>query len=243
MFKRGVVFSNYVRDMADNLITCIEFLGLPGSGKSFFSHIVAEKLREGGLDIIEPSWTLDNSCDKYSRVIRKSIMALCYTITHYNKANKLKKIIRNCGYRGSEAQRFKRNILYKAYLFSKKQKSVLMFDEGMSQMAVSLSANGMRFAREIYDEMDHILELSTRTLCIRIDCDINDALINMSKRVSNDSRVEKLSDLESKQKMLLRFKQELESIETAKLHSVRFSYVADTVISTIIEFIKKSIIQ
>lgn len=227
--------------MADNLTTCIEFLGLPGSGKSFFSHKVAEKLRGGGLDIIEPSWILDNSYGKYSRVIQKSIMAFCYSISHRNTAKKLKKIIRECGYRGSEAQSFKRNILYKAYLLSKKQKSILIFDEGMAQMAVSLSANGVRFAREIYDEMDHILELSSRTLSIRIDCDINKALTNMNKRVSNDSRVEKLPDSESKQIMLLRFKQECESMEVAELQVVQFSYDTDAIISSIIEFIKQSI--
>lgn len=225
--------------MADNLITCIEFLGLPGSGKSFFSHKVAEKLREGGLDIIEPSWTLDNSCGKYSRAIRKSIMALCYTISHCNKSKKLKKIIKECGYRGSEAQSFKRNILYKAYLLSKNQKSILIFDEGIAQMAISLSVNGSRSAMEIYNETDHLMVLPTKKIIIRIDCNIDDALINMNKRETNDSRVEKLADIESKRAMLMQFKHGCDSIESPRLLNVAFSNDTPTVVTSIVEYIKK----
>ena len=37
----------------------VEFVGMPGSGKSTIAHAVAELLRAGGHEVSEPTWTID----------------------------------------------------------------------------------------------------------------------------------------------------------------------------------------
>ena len=226
--------------MADHL-TYIEFLGLPGSGKSFFSHKVAEALREEGYRIKEPSWELDHVTGKYSRAFKKTMMALRYSIKFHRRARGVNKLIDFSGYKGKEKKRFYRNILYKAYLLSKPNKAVLMFDEGLAQMAVSLSMNGLRPAKDIYDELSSILQLNVMPLCIKIDCDIDKALQNMELRDVHDSRVEKISSLEERIEMLSLIKKECDSLGIPGLVGIPFSLETDAVVARISCHIKASI--
>lgn len=217
-------------------------MGLPGCGKSFFSHKVADELRKGGLEIVEPSWFLDNCCGKYSRVLRKAAMALCYRLRHGTKTSQIKAIIKECGYSGSDARSFMRNLLYKAYLLTKRRSAFIMFDEGIAQMAVSLSIGGNCTSKVIYEKINHVLHCSQQSLCIKIDCGIEEALLNMNKRPTNDSRVEKLSDEESKRTMLCRFKQECESLKTWNQFTVPYSNDTDRVVLSIKDYLYNSLI-
>ena len=76
--------------MADNLIPYVEFWGLPGSGKSYYSHKVADKLRKEGYKIKEPSWMLDHTYGKYHRAIKKFCMACFFTLCHRREAKGIK---------------------------------------------------------------------------------------------------------------------------------------------------------
>ena len=143
--------------MADHLIPYVEFVGLPGSGKSYYSHKVAEKLRGEGYMIAEPSWELDHTYGKYSRAIKKLMMAWLFMLCHHREANGIKDVIRNCGLSKAEVNRFQRNILYKAYLLSKKNESILFFDEGLAQMAVSLSVSTTLLILAIMGEVADII--------------------------------------------------------------------------------------
>ena len=224
--------------MADHLIPYVEFLGLPGSGKSYYSHKVAEKLRGEGYKIAEPSWELDHTCGKYSRAIKKMMMARLFTLCHRRESKGIKDVIRNCGLSKAEANRFQRNVLYKAYLLSKKNESVLFFDEGLAQMAVSLSVSTNKTAGRIYDEIASVLSLEKMFFLIRIDCSFETALLNMNQRNSHDSYVERLTDMEEKKEYLRRYKTECESIIQKNALAVPYSQNDLMVVTTIAEFIK-----
>ena len=227
--------------MANHLIPYVEFLGLPGCGKSFFSHKVAEKLRGEGYKIAEPSWELDHSCGKYSRAIKKMMMAWLFTLCHHQEAKGIKEVIRSCRLSKTEAKRFHRNIFYKAYLLKKKTEKVLFFDEGLAQMAVSLSIGTGKSVCQIYNEVLSELSLKQNAFLIRIDCSIENALLNMNHRESHDSYVEQLAGLEEKKEYLNRYKIECESLIQSNALVVPYSQDDLKVVTTIAEFIKSQL--
>lgn len=225
--------------MADHLIPYVEFLGLPGSGKSYYSHKVAEKLRGEGYKIVELSWELDHTNGRYTRVFKKMMMAWLFSLCHRQEANGIKDVVRRCGLSKAEEQRFCRNILYKAYLLSRRSKSVLFFDEGLAQMAVSLSVKTDKPAEQIYNEFLSELSLKQIAFLIRIDCSVETALLNMNQRDSHDSYVEQLTGLDAKKVYLERYKTECESIKNVEV--VSFSYDSEKVVAEITNIIKSKI--
>ena len=225
--------------MANYLIPYVEFLGLPGCGKSYYSHKVAEKLRGEGYKIAEPSWELDHTNGKYTRVIKKMMMAWLFTLCHHREAKGIKEVIRSCRLSKTEGKRFHRNIFYKAYLLKKKTEKVLFFDEGLAQMAVSLSVSTDKTARRIYDELLSVLSLKKDVYLIKIDCSAEMALLNMDKRSSHDSHVEQLFGLDAKKEYLNRYKTECESINN--VIAIPFSYDSEKVVEEIMKIIKSKI--
>ena len=196
-------------------------------------------MRADGLNVTELSWELDHTTSKYIRAIKKIMMAWLFTLCHLRSAKGIKVIIKNCGVSDAEVNRFERNILYKAYLLSKRKESILFFDEGLAQMAVSLSVNTDKTAGQIYKEILSVLSLKQDVLLIRIDCDVETALLNMDKRSSHDSHVEQLSGLDAKKKYLNRYKTECESIHNVE--TIPFSYDSEKVVAEIKNIIKSKI--
>ena len=227
--------------MADYLIPYVEFLGLPGSGKSYYSHKVAEKLRGEGYKIVEPSWELDHTSGKLRRAIKKLMMAWFFTLCHRQETRGVKDVIRNCSLSKSEEKRFCRNILYKAYLLTKQNDSVLFFDEGLAQMSVSLSVSTNKPVGEIFNEVLSVLSLKQKALLIRIDCSIETALLNMNQRESHDSYVERLGGLEEKKEYLGRYKTECKSIIQKNALVVPYCQDDSMVVTTMAEFIKSQL--
>lgn len=219
--------------MANHLTAYVEFLGLPGCGKSFISHKVAESLRKEGVKISEPSWELDHLYGKYARALKKELMALCFAFINRKETQRLNNLIKKSGYVGKDYQKLKLNLLYKAHILTKKQGSVVFFDEGLSQMSVSLAMGGKMSAKSIYEEILQILTIRGSLTCVRIDCSIEDAMLNMAIRETHDSRVEKMTDEEDKIKFMRRFEQECNSIDVLNLVSILYSDDTDSIVQTI----------
>ena len=227
--------------MEDHLIPYVEFVGLPGSGKSYFSHKVAEMLRAEGYNIEEPSWVLDHEYGMWSRVIMKTTMGLLFRIPHITKAKQLIRIVKRCGLPGKYESSVIRNVLYKAYLVNKRNRKVLFFDEGIAQMAVSIAVNCGISARQIYGDIIKALGLNTDGVLIRIECDIDTALSNMKLRNSHDSQVERLQGTEAKKAYLIKYSQECEAIATNNQMIVHFSFDVESVVAQIVNIIKERI--
>lgn len=226
--------------MADCL-TFIEFLGLPGSGKSYYSHKVADALRANGLKISEPSWKLDHTEQRFIRAIKKILIAFVYAVFYPQRAFRINKLILDCLVCKDSAESFRRNLLYKAWYLTKKNSSILFFDEGIAQMAVSLSVNSKKSAAVIYAALIDILQLQKTGICIRIDCSIRDALLNMDARSSRDSRVERYLDLHSKEVFLERFSQGCTSIVYTEQLAVSFCFDTDALVAEIIKYLNTKI--
>lgn len=224
--------------MANHLTPFVEFMGLSGCGKSFFSHMVAESLRREGVKVCEPSWELDHLYGKYARVLKKELMASWFSLFNKGKAQRLDYLIKKCGYTGSDYQKLKLNLLYKAYILTQKQDTVVFFDEGLSQMAVSLAMGGKLSAKSIYDEMLQILTVKGILSCVKIDCSIENAMENMEKRETHDSRVEKMTSEEDKIRFMRKFEKECNSIDVSNLVSISYSDDTDGIVQVIKDRVK-----
>lgn len=60
----------------------VEFLGLPGVGKSSVSRRVAEILAERGLRVAQPTYSLDHGPGKLERSLRKSLCVVAEVLSH-----------------------------------------------------------------------------------------------------------------------------------------------------------------
>jgi hypothetical protein len=60
----------------------VEFLGLPGVGKSSVSRRVAEILAAKGLPVRQPTYTLDHGPGKLERTLRKSLYVIGEVLSH-----------------------------------------------------------------------------------------------------------------------------------------------------------------
>ena len=227
--------------MADHLTAYVEFLGLPGSGKSYFSHKVAEILRTEGYGIAEPSWMLDHEYGKWSRVLRKVWMGCLFRCFQRGKAVRLIKAVEAYGLQQDDEKRIVRNLLYKAYLLTRQNKGILFFDEGIAQMAVSLAVGCGKPSQQIYDELLGILSFGQKCLVVRIDCDIETALLNMEQRKSRDSKAERIEGLEAKKEYLSGYKKECESIYNCNLVTIPFSFDTEKTVAEITKIIKTNI--
>lgn len=220
--------------MADHLTAYVEFFGLPGSGKSYFSHKVAEELRTEGYGIAEPSWTLDHKYGKCSRVVRKVWMGCLFRIFQHTKAVGLINTVKSYGLRKNDEKRIVRNLMYKAYNLTRQNKGILLFDEGIAQMAVSMAVDSGKPAQQIYDDLLGILSLNLKRLVVKIDCSVEIALVNMDLRKSHDSKAERIEGLEAKKDYLSKYKKACESIVTNNMTTVPFCYQNEEVVSRIV---------
>lgn len=227
--------------MEDYITAYVEFLGLPGSGKSYLSHKVAEDLRTEGYVIAEPSWMLDHKYGKWSRALRKVWIGCLFRINQHKQAVRLIKTVKAYGLQQNDEKRIVRNLLYKACLLTRQNKHILFFDEGIAQMAVSMAVGCGKPAQQIYDELLGILSLKQSCLVVRIDCDIETALINMDQRKSCDSKAERIEGIEAKKEYLCEYKKACESIVTNNMVVIPFCYQGEEVVARIVSEIKTRI--
>lgn len=179
----------------------LDFYGMPGSGKSTISHMLAEQIREKGYSVIEPSWTLDNKESSIKRILKKLLLAVAYEICH---PLVIKKTMGCAGSNGTSAkQQFKLwvNLAYTMnYESRKKGADFMIMDEGIAQGIVSLFTGASELE---YDKCYSYLKnkiYSTITF-VYINIDTETALQRLEKRGTKKSRVDQLSS-EVKIKML-----------------------------------------
>ncbi len=190
----------------------IELYGLPGCGKSTLSHIVAERLRKEGHLVEEPSYDIDHQHPLPKRV-KKFAVGGIWLVFHHRQYRHIWEIVKNNGYKGVTAFTMTVNVIQKMRIYNdRKSAEIIFLDQGLIQACVSLSTNGVMKAKENYERLLVMMPNATTALRIYIDVDEQTAIDRMSKRATNDSRVEKMKDENSKLEMLKHFREEIASI-------------------------------
>lgn len=190
----------------------VEFYGLPGSGKSTLSHIVAERLRREGHAVDEPSYMTDHQHPLPKRVQKMAVGGYWFAFHHAQYCS-IRNIVHQNGYTGMEAFKQIVNVIQKMRIYnSPKAFEIVIIDQGLIQASISLSMYGAVKAKENYERLLCLMPNAADALRVCIDVDAETAIDRMRKRTTNDSRVEKLKEDSMKEKMLLRISEEIASV-------------------------------
>ncbi len=174
----------------------LEFYGIPGSGKSTISHMVANQLRERGLNVSEPTYHTDNECSVPMRKLVKALGLIRYMLLHPIKYCTLIRIINENGIGGIRAISHSSNITVKLWEYEHSKADYVLFDEGLVQSAVSLSS-GVVSASENENRLFRLIKLP-EVIRIHIVVSSETALNRLINRPRHDSSIEKIDGDEKK---------------------------------------------
>ena len=193
----------------------LEFYGLPGCGKTTISALVAKHIEISGHIVKCASAETGSEVNPLIRRVIKLRRTISYYFRHRKNCKAIKEIVRQNGYVGKrESVKQYVNVVQKLYYYSDdKNDCVFIWDEGLTQVSVSLSVKGAIPARNNEENLLHYCSDRTQQIKIYIKEDIETVIERMAKRKSNDSRVEKIHDTDEKISLLSRFKKECDTIE------------------------------
>ena len=198
--------------MGSDLTVFLEFYGLPGCGKSTVSHLVAEELRKQGKKVIEPTYDLDHKYSDAKRKTLKFLMLLVFAIVHPQKNRKLTRLIIANGYKGTEMVSQAANIAFKLLAYEKADTDYVIFDEGLTQSAISL-CQGKRNSVENEAKLYGLCKKRS-VYKLYINIDIVTALERMAGRRQHDSRIEKITDALEQEKAIKAFEKQCDEISS-----------------------------
>ena len=114
----------------------VEFIGLPGSGKSTIAHALADLLRDRGEPVSEPTWHNDHASRRPMRALRKASLALSASMRDRARARELVDWVRNSRQPTTrETVKLVVNALYLAEATERcaRAQGVHIFDQGLLQ--------------------------------------------------------------------------------------------------------------
>lgn len=191
----------------------LEFYGLPGCGKSTISHMVASKLKGDGMQIDEPSYEIDRNSGPLFRKIKKLSIYFYWFVFHNHTFKIVNAIVRRNGYSAIAKIEQMSNVLQKIGVYRKNGRNrIVIWDQGLVQASISLSLKGLVDANDNFKNLLRIINPDTEIKNVLISVDKMVALERMSRRTTNDSRVEKLKDEKQKHEMMICFQNEIDVI-------------------------------
>lgn len=121
----------------------IEFYGLPGSGKSTVSHMLAKKLRKAGYTVFEPTYSTDHGRPPFIRRMKKLFQAASFSLFHFRSVTGVIRLLKLNNYSSAGMIRQLCNILPKLKVYAAGRSGIYIWDEGLIQSSVSLSLFSM----------------------------------------------------------------------------------------------------
>ena len=185
---------------------------MPGCGKSTISHLVAEELRKQGKTVSEPTYDVDHKYSSEKRKVIKLIGLARYAFAFPGKYRKLIRLIKANGYSGSDLISQAVNIAPKLWAYEKAVADFVIFDEGLTQSAISLcqgKINSVDNKASLYN-----LSKKRKVQDIYIKVTINTALERIACRDNHDSRIEKIDDAGMRKHAIKAFEKECDLITT-----------------------------
>ena len=190
----------------------LEFYGLPGSGKSTVSHLVAEKLRSEGKTVLEPTYNVDH---KYLGIIRKVIKLLNmvrYSLVHPKKYKDIVRLVKSNGYGGTRSVLFQvANVTLKLWVYDRGVAEYVIFDEGLTQSAIALAQKGKLSSIENEKQLYSLCKKRSVEKIYIVVAD-RESINRLSERDNHDSRIEKIQSIGEREKALRFFKEQCELI-------------------------------
>lgn len=170
----------------------LEFYGLPGSGKSTISHLVAQELRKQGRKVIEPTYDVDHKYSVGKRKAIKLIKLIEYALLYPEEFHRLRKLITENGYAGLNKLKQASNIAQKLMAYKTNKEDVVVFDEGLTQAAISLAQNRSNVVEIEKDLYKLCKAKNIRKIFVKVD--LETAISRMEGRDKHDSRIETIEN-------------------------------------------------
>lgn len=210
----------------------VDFFGLPGSGKSVLSHLVAEQLKKVGYTVNEVSYNMDHYHGKKIRTLLKvkyTILLLVYYpqiffhlfITIIRKRQSLLSV---------NFYSYLFNIGYKVYEVKHNETAdIIIFDEGFCQSVLSLCYKKKDiFSIEILNTIESLLGKNVNIEYIFVKTDFHTIKQRLVNRHDGNSRFERLEENDMKRMfdeqmqlcMLLPYSQLIENNEGQNLFNI-----------------------
>lgn len=185
----------------------LDFYGIPGCGKSSVSHLIADYLRTKGKKVAEPSYDMDHLLNSIYRRQKKLKLALKYYFSNPKGSKHIFMIIKLCGYcKFLDVLSNYVNISYKIQFYNIYHGlyDFIVFDEGMSQSAISLSMNSPNLVKKV---CGYLNQLSGFEMVYRfyIEIPVETALKRINSRLIHNSRVEQVKGKINQIEMLNKF--------------------------------------
>ena len=172
----------------------VEFIGLPGAGKSTLSHKVARNLVQTGLSVNEATYKIDHGLTPGFRRLRKFGFVLLALVTSPSSSLAL---LREVGRLGQNTVGDTIKIVFNAlylggiYQYLRGQPGIHFFDQGILQAfwSIGYSAKKNLDVRYVGELVENILPL--RTIVVYVNVSSETAIDRLKCRGSATSRLEK----------------------------------------------------
>lgn len=214
--------------MADNLKIPIvlDFFGLPGCGKSTVSHLLAERLRNAGYKVYEPSYDLDHNLWAWKRKLKKLYQYIVYMVLNPKKVSEIVILVKHNGYTVFFEQLSQCiNIVTKYYAIYVSGFDYIIFDEGFYQAAISLSlVNNKVLSFDNLQKMLEMINSDIRIYGIYMHVSQEIALKRMAKRGGRDSRIDAHSNENDKLNLLENFNKNCVKLSTTATYRIDASH-------------------
>lgn len=173
----------------------IDFFGLPGSGKSVLSHMVANEFVAEGYDVEEVSYDMDHNTNSFLRSIKKTLAFSLLLFSTPKVIYNISKVLRYNGLSPYNGLFFRHliNISYKINAY-KGKRSLIMYDEGFCQVVLSISYNNTNFKEDSYQQIIDCIGKERKRINVFIKTSPKTALNRIKQRHDGQSRLDFLSD-------------------------------------------------
>lgn len=180
----------------------IEFLGLPASGKTTLSHIVADKLRLKGYEVSEPNYDIVHGHNGIRRVMSKLMQLLRFRVECPVEYKHIKRIVDNNSYHGISAKKHLINLILKVRAYQGFRRGIMVWDQGIYQAIISLSITGEQNCIENEKDLFQNGIINRRIIKIYLDTPIDVAMQRMANRHDGKSRIDKIVNPDDRRKAM-----------------------------------------
>ena len=219
----------------------IEFIGLPASGKTTLSHIVADRLRSIGYEVSEPNYDIVHNNNGIGRVLSKLCVFLKFRLTYPVEYKQIKRIVDSNSYHGVSAKKHLVNLILKVSAYHNYKKGIIIWDQGIYQAIISLSITGRQNCIENKKELLHNGFINGNIIKIFLDTPVDVAIQRLENRRDGKSRIDKIADVDERRKEMMRFEECCNSLIDKETKSIDGLLSTEKQVEIILELLNSKI--